>query len=240
MKVRVFFMAMVVAFASFANVQAQQPEKPKHGNKVEFRVKRMADKLMLNDSQKEKFAPLYQEYLEAKAACRPQLVFGNELTDEQIEANLEAMMDVREKTLKIDKKYYKKLSKVLNAKQLDEIFGFKAQMGKRPVAPGKDVKAMPLRHFGKPGAQHGKHPMPKGVRKGGDRHKGHGHRMNGGCKNFDAVCKDGNECKMKADCKKECKHDGKCAKGDACPKAGECKKEDACKKVCPKAKDCKK
>ena len=56
MKVRVLIMAMLVAFTSFANVQAQQPEKPKHGNKVEFRVKRMADKLMLDDSQKEKFA----------------------------------------------------------------------------------------------------------------------------------------------------------------------------------------
>ena len=45
MKVRVLIMAMLVAFISFANVQAQQPGKPKHRNKVEFRVKRMADKL---------------------------------------------------------------------------------------------------------------------------------------------------------------------------------------------------
>ena len=224
MKLHVVIMAIVVACTSFANVKAQQPVEQKHGNKIEFRVKRMTDKLKLDESQKEKFAPLYQEYLEAKAACRPQLVFGKELTDEQIEANLEAMMDVREKTLKIDRKYYKKLSKVLDARQLDMIFGFKAQMDKKPKAPGREMKAMPPHNFGKSGAQHGKHPMLKGFRKGGDRHKGHGHRMNGGCKNFDAVCKDGNECKMKADCKKECKHDGKCAKGDACPKAGECKK----------------
>ena len=93
MKARVFILAVMVAFASFAN--AQQPMPRKHGNKTEFRVKRMADKLMLNEEQKEKFAPLYKEYLEAKAACRPQLVFGKELTDEQIESNLEQMMDVR-------------------------------------------------------------------------------------------------------------------------------------------------
>ena len=202
---------MVVAFASFANVQAQQPEKPKHGNKIEFRVKRMADKLKLDESQKEKFAPLYQEYLEAKVACRPQLVFGKELTDEQIEANLEAMMDVREKTLKIDRKYYKKLSKVLDARQLDMIFGFKTQMDKKPKAPGREMKAMPPHNFGKSGAQHGKHLMPKGFRKGGECRKADGCKKNdvcrkaADCKKIDGACKDGKECKMKADCKKECK-----------------------------------
>ena len=244
MKARVFILAVMVAFASFAN--AQQPMPRKHGNKIEFRVKRMADKLMLNEEQKEKFAPLYQEYLEAKAACRPQLVFGNELTDEQIETNLEQMMDVREKSLKIDKKYYKKLSKVLEAKQLDMIFGFKAQMGKRPMPHGKDMKAMPPCHFGKPGAPKGKCHMPKEFKKGGDCKKGEGCKMNdgckkaAGCKKMETACKDGKECKMKADCKKECKLDGKCAKGDACPKAGECKKDAACKSECPKANDCKK
>lgn len=207
----------MVAFASFAN--AQQPMPRKHGNKIEFRVKRMADKLMLNEEQKENFAPLYQEYLEAKAACRPQLVFGKELTDEQIESNLEQMMDVREKSLKIDKKYYKKLSKVLNAKQLDMIFGFNAQMGKRPMAHGKDMKGMPAHHFGKPGSQKGN--FPKEFMKGGQCKK------NEACKN---ECK--NECKEQ--CKEQCKKDGECVKGEACPKAGECKKD------CPKAADCKK
>ena len=46
MKARVFILAVMVAFVSFAN--AQQPMPRKHGNKIEFRVKRMADKLMLN------------------------------------------------------------------------------------------------------------------------------------------------------------------------------------------------
>ena len=236
MKTRVFIMAMVVAFASFANVQAQKPMKPGHENRIEFRAKRMADKLMLNEEQKEKFVPLYQEYLEAKAACRPQLVFGNELTDEQIETNLEQMMDVREKSLKIDKKYYKKFSKVLDAKQLDMIFGFKAQKNERPMAPGKEMKAMPPRHFGKPGAPQGRHHMPKDFKQGGDRKKGHGCKKSVDCEKKDAVCKDGKKCEVKA----ACKQDGKCTKGEACPKAGICKKDAACKNECPKAKDCKK
>lgn len=236
MKTRVFIMAMVVAFASFANVQAQKPMKPGHENKIEFRAKRMADKLMLEDSEKEKFESLYEDYLEAKAACRPQLVFGNELTDEQLEANLEEMMAVREKSLKIDKKYYKKFSKVLDAKQLDMIFGFKAQKNERPMAPGKEMKAMPPRHFGKPGAPQGRHHMPKDFKQGGDREKGHGCKKSVDCEKKDAVCKDGKKCEVKA----ACKQDGKCTKGEACPKAGICKKDAACKNECPKAKDCKK
>ena len=236
MKTRVFIMAMVVAFASFANVQAQKPMKPGHENKIEFRAKRMAEKLMLNEEQKEKFAPLYKEYLEAKAVCRPQLVFGKELTDGQLEANLEEMMAVREKSLKIDKKYYKKFSKVLDAKQLDMIFGFKAQKNERPMAPGKEMKAMPPRHFGKPGAPQGRHHMPKDFKQGGDRKKGHGCKKSVDCEKKDAVCKDGKKCEVKA----ACKQDGKCTKGEACPKAGICKKDAACKNECPKAKDCKK
>jgi hypothetical protein len=211
MKLHVVIMAMVVACTSFANVQAQQPVEQKRGNRIEFRVKRMTDKLRLDESQKEKFAPLYQEYLEAKAACRPQLVFGKELTDEQIEANLEAMMDVREKALKIDRKYYKKLSKVLDARQLDVIFGFKAQMDKKPKAPGREMKAMPPHHFGKPSAPRGIHHVSKDFRMGGECRKTDGCKKNdvcrkaADCKKMDGACMDGKECKMKADCKKNCK-----------------------------------
>ena len=40
MKTRVFIMAMVVAFASFANVQAQKPMKPGHENNRWYRCLR--------------------------------------------------------------------------------------------------------------------------------------------------------------------------------------------------------
>lgn len=221
MKARVLFMAMAVAFTSFANAQEQKTQEqqkaqePQAASKTELRAKKMAERLMLDDSKEAKFTPLYKEYLDAKATCRPQLVKEDDLTDAQIEANIEAMLDAREKSLELDKKYYKKLSKVLNAKQLDMIFGFNAQMGKRPMAHGKDMKGMPAHHFGKPGSQKGN--FPKKFMKGGQ------------CKKNEA-CK--NECKN--ECKEQCKKDGECVKGEACPKAGECKKD------CPKAADCKK
>ncbi|MBQ5896126.1 MAG: hypothetical protein IIW75_06130, partial [Bacteroidaceae bacterium] len=161
MKVRVLIMAMMVAFTSFANAQEQQVESkqaPQFDDKIEAHVKRMTDRFLLDDSKAAKFAPLYKEYLEAKAACRPELLLGENLTDAQLEANIEAMLEVREKAVEVDKKYYKKLSKLLNAKQLDMIFGSKTHFGLRPMGHGKGAHGMSPRHYGKHGVSRDKCP----------------------------------------------------------------------------------
>ena len=140
MKARVLIMAIMVAFTSFANAQKQQKvENVEPEKKMEIRANKMADRLLLDESKAKKFVPLYKEYLEAKAECRPELVRGENLSDSQIEDNLEAMMDAREKELEVDKKYYKKFAKVLNAKQLEVLFGCKAKSSKRPMGHGKGV-----------------------------------------------------------------------------------------------------
>jgi hypothetical protein len=193
MKVRVLIMAMMAAFASFANAQEQQVKEtqqvPQQDNKIEAHVKRMTDRFLLDDAKAAKFTPLYQEYLEAKSACRPELVFGENLTDAQLEANMEAMLEVREKAIELDKKYYKKFSKLLNVKQLDMIFGSKTHFGLRPMGHGKGAHGMSPRHYGKHGVSRDKCPKEKGCM------KTHG-------------------CKKAMDCKQNC---------EACPKAAECK-----------------
>lgn len=130
MKVRVLILAMMVAFTSFANAQEQQVEaqaQQPEVSKIEVAVKRMAKKLMLKDSKQAKFMSLYKEYLEERAACCPDFAVGEDLTDAQLKSNMKKMLDVRGKNLKLDKKYYKKFARILNEKQLDAIFGFKAQ-----------------------------------------------------------------------------------------------------------------
>ena len=221
-------MAMMAAFASFANAQEQQVKEtqqvPQQDNKIEAHVKRMTDRFLLDDAKAVKFAPLYQAYLEEKATCRPELVFGEKLTDAQLEANMEAMLEVREKALEIDKKYYKKLSKLLNTKQLDMIFGMQAQFGMRPMG----FEGMPPCHFGKPAAPNEK--FSKEFRKGGHK-KAPGRKKNGGCKKADECAKAGKDCDMKANCKKECKQDGKCNKVEACVTATECENAAVCDKA---------
>ena len=228
MKARVLIMAMMVAFTSFANAQEQQQQAeqqveqqqlPKVDKRTEFRVKKMTERLLLDDAKAAKFAPLYQEYLEAKATCRPELVFGEKLTDAQLEANMEAMLNVREKAVDIDKKYYKKFSKLLNAKQLDMIFGLQAQFGQRPMGHGKDAHGMSPRHYGKHGVSRDKCPKEKGCM------KTHGCKKAMDCKqNCEA-------CPKAAECKKECKQDGKCNKVEACVTATECENAAVCDKA---------
>lgn len=127
MKARLFIMALMVAFTSFANAQEQQVQP---NPEIVAQVKKMTERMLLDDSKAEKFEPLYHAYLEEKAACSPQLVEGDDLTDLQLEANMKACLESREKVVEIDKKYYKKFSKLLNAKQLNMIFGEKVQLGK--------------------------------------------------------------------------------------------------------------
>lgn len=99
--------------------------------RIEKHVERMQNSLMLDDAAAAKFAPIYKEYLLEKVNCRPDIVRGKNLSDEQIKKNIEARMDNRQKALDIDRKYYGKLSKILNAKQLNVIFGKKKACDKK-------------------------------------------------------------------------------------------------------------
>ena len=210
MKVRVLIMAMMAAFASFANAQEQKPVEEQQAcqldKRIEAHVARMNERFLLDDAKAEKFTQLYTAYLKEKAACRPQYVFGEKLTDVQLEANMETMLAVKEKASELDRKYYKKLSKLLNAKQLYLIFGHEIQRAEHPKAPGKGMHGMPPHRMGKPGAPKGK--CPKDFKK--------------------------RDCKKAPDCKKavDCKKNVCCPKCEACPKAGECKMKADCRKEC--------
>ena len=216
MKVRVLIMAMMAAFASFANAQEQKPVEEQQAcqldKRIEAHVARMNERFLLDDAKAEKFTKLYTAYLKEKAACRPQYVFGEKLTDVQLEANMETMLAVKEKASELDRKYYKKLSKLLNAKQLYLIFGHEIQRAEHPKATGKGMHGMPPHRMGKPGAPKGKCPKDlkkRDCKKAPDCKKAVDCKKNVCCPKCEA-CPKALECKMKADCKKECRQEGKC------------------------------
>ena len=144
MKTRILFVALFVAMASFVTAQEKKKcDKPTPEQRIEFRVKRMQQKLMLDDKKGAEFASLYKEYLAEMTTCRPKITRGKELSDAEIKGNIEARMDARQKALDIEKKYYSKLSKVLNARQLQVVFGEKQGLKK-----GGDKKFAPRGKFG--------------------------------------------------------------------------------------------
>jgi hypothetical protein len=106
MKTRILLLALFIAASTAVVAQEKVCDKQMMEKRLEFRVKKMQEKLMLDDATAEKFAPIYKEYLQEKAKCFPVVEFGKELTDDQIKKNIEDGMAVQQKMLDVDKKYY--------------------------------------------------------------------------------------------------------------------------------------
>lgn len=147
------FVAMIGS-ATYAQ-DKKQPLTPEQ--KIEKRVGMMQKKLMLDDATAAKFAPIYKEYLQAKIAARPTCKREKNPTDAQIKENMEKCFDAQQKSLDVEKKYFKKLSSVLSGRQLQVVFGkgdkkaafekgskraFKGKMhgGKKAPHCGRDAK----------------------------------------------------------------------------------------------------
>lgn len=124
MKIRILMAAVFVAISSFATAQEKKENgRPTPEQMIVWRVKKAEKGLMLDDAKSAQFASIYKEYLLEKAKCRPEIVRGKELTDADIKKNIKSRMDAKQKSLDIDKKYFGKLEKILNAKQLQKVFG---------------------------------------------------------------------------------------------------------------------
>ncbi len=83
----------------------------------------MQNKLMLDDATAAKFAPIYKEYLQAMMeCCKPCAKKCENPTDEQIKEGISKRLEARQKALDVEKKYFKKLSSVLNGRQLQQVF----------------------------------------------------------------------------------------------------------------------
>lgn len=129
---RYFFIAAVIALFAFAgNVQAQNQGtnrcKYTPEQRIDFKVTRMQNRLMLDEATAKEFAPIYKEYLTALAECCPKQGKACQksacnLTDEQIKQNIENCISADAKRAEVREKYYKKLSKVLTARQLQVVF----------------------------------------------------------------------------------------------------------------------
>lgn len=90
--------------------------------RLDMFVVRMQNKLMLDDATAAKFAPVYKEYLQAKAECCKPCAKCENPTDAQIKEKIEQRLDARQKALDVEKKYFKKLSTILNGRQLQQVF----------------------------------------------------------------------------------------------------------------------
>ena len=94
---------------------------------IENKVQRMQKQLLLDDKQAEKFASIYKEYLTAQQKLRTEGVqknreSGKALTDKQIVERQKQRIANQKKAAELKEEYYNKMSKVLNARQLEKVF----------------------------------------------------------------------------------------------------------------------
>lgn len=151
-------MLFTLAFAAiscttlFAQNMPEPQKKQRKPITIEKQVNRMANQLMLDDATAAKFAPLYKEYLESLQGCCAQSCCKNTaacpksnatLTDKEIEARIEKRFEMQQQRLDIQKKYFDKFKKILNAKQLEKVFAPRPKMAKKMICP-KAPKGDPM------------------------------------------------------------------------------------------------
>lgn len=151
-------MLFTLAFAAiscttlFAQNMPEPQKKQRKPITIEKQVNRMANQLMLDDATAAKFAPLYKEYLESLQGCCAQNCCkkatacpksNTTLTDKEIEARIEKRFEMQQQRLDIQKKYYDKFKKILNAKQLEKVFAPRPKMAKKMICP-KAPKGDPM------------------------------------------------------------------------------------------------
>ena len=138
-------------------LQAQQDSKQKirtlsTDERIELRIKSMSNRLMLDDKTSKSFVSIYKDYLKElhkSSSSLDKLLAKNEkkkkaysnYSDKDIEKLLKEQLKLNEKRLKIHKKYYYKLKKVLTMRQVFEIFSpvFSSQKY------GKETGPVPVR-----------------------------------------------------------------------------------------------
>ena len=97
--------AIIASGSLFAQEKKQAPTPEQI---IEKRTERMQKKLELDDATAAKFAPIYKDYLKAKAECRSNCKKCENPTEEQIKENISKRLEAQEKAAKVEKKYYKK------------------------------------------------------------------------------------------------------------------------------------
>lgn len=149
---KLVILTIVAAMSAASSIGAQpvqrrggEAKKVNPEKMIENKVQRMQEQLLLDDKQAEKFAGIYKEYLTAQQKLKDEGVKerregGKKLTDKQIVERQKQRIAHQKKAAALKEEYYNKMSKVLNARQLEKVFFGKANnrrgFGNAGIRPG--------------------------------------------------------------------------------------------------------
>jgi hypothetical protein len=126
----------LITSVSFAQDKISKPSKEEkqkmHAEKREkidsAKTAFITERLSLTPAQSEKFFPLYKEYNDKRKALRKdrgalKSQSGNlSATDEQLKADMNTLLDLRQKEVDLDKEYFGKFQKVISIRQVAELY----------------------------------------------------------------------------------------------------------------------
>ena len=130
---KLVILTIVAAMSAASSIGAQpvqrrggEAKKVNPEKMIENKVQRMQEQLLLDDKQAEKFAGIYKEYLTAQQKLKDEGVKerregGKKLTDKQIVERQKQRIANQKKAAELKEEYYNKMSKVLNARQLEKV-----------------------------------------------------------------------------------------------------------------------
>jgi len=130
-----FGIVLIALGANFANAQTTQNKAEKQKMHMERRERVdsaktafITERLSLTPQQSEKFFPLYKEYNDKRKGLRKEQnslksQSGNlTATDDQLKADMNKLLDLRQKEVNLDKEYFEKFQKVISIRQLAELY----------------------------------------------------------------------------------------------------------------------
>ena len=137
--------ALICTTSLFAQAPERKKERLTDEQRIERQAMRMNKELLLDDETSAKFLPLYKEYLQALAKCRPAAPDSasrprkSELTDEELDQRMQACFECQKKRIETKETYYAKFKKILTMRQVEKIFAPRPKHPRR--TPGKKAPA---------------------------------------------------------------------------------------------------
>ena len=116
------FVTLLCSYAALAQ-QGRMRDRI-HEARKEYVLKR----LELNAEQQKKFPTIYEEYIKKQHQLQKQLrhlrieTTTLSLSDAEIAADLESMLQLRQQELDLEKEFFNKAKSILNIKQLAEVY----------------------------------------------------------------------------------------------------------------------
>gem|GEM_PF-5667389 len=126
---------MVALALQVAAQPAQSRRETRRQNLEEYKRKYIKEVLALTDEDAAAFFPVYKDYEEAKKVHRKKL---NELkigfmakSDEQLSADLDAIVALKEAELQTEKEYLQKFKTVISVRQVAALYHAESQFKKK-------------------------------------------------------------------------------------------------------------